>query len=837
MFAVLQDSKPRYQGLLLAVLSLSLVALVLIGSYSWDYLTRSISALVADLQKATLLQLIALGLTLLGLSLTLWWRYGSRRPVISKKAAKEIADVIVEILEKRETRQDPQATVETLARQSDRIAAAGTNVEAAIDDLNESKDADSGRVVQLLAVRDIQGAKNELRRIFERRERQGVAAAQDARRLAAFTRGDDPWGSAALYGKAARQSQSIRNLIDFGDVSVEASELAQAHRKQALIEAARAYEEARTRAQGVPEASQLVRDKLSRVLEALGYGAGEKIELPDSLNPQARERQDRGPPTENAIKFVANYLDQQRGEKSKRTPTLEEAKRVLDGILTTKGREEGEGYKEAWEAAQHLATLYRHEEEWIRLGDVYRRAADLAEKRSKEDFAHARDASQNAYEEGPFEEAAKQDEDAVNRYGVPLAIRLGNLLEELGDELRVKGELQAALRFYEKSRNVRRTCDLRRDLAVIEEKIGDVLVEEGKISELLQARRDLGIAKMVAKRNTNDERLSFNLWRDADVLEAKVKAKVEELMQNNRLQAALKAYRAADDQTWSQQQLAELYGKIGDVLFAQGELDEAENSYDKSLRKDKLGDLLLAYGEREKAEKAAVNYTSALSDHLQRPATGVLKEKLGDAHWASNDDTGAQTSYDGALRDLTLQAEHDKARLQAKLGDAWVTDDEMKTYESYSESRAIRKNIADAQLGNRDLQTNLARAHERLGDFLYGVWKQSLKPDKRTASLVEKIPVEKITRDALSEWNSASEIYTKLVGEDPRASESLLLVEPLWRVGELKGEDGFAELDKADAFLLAASKHLKPYQRGWRKQINDRIQDIPREKRKIEATQ
>jgi len=762
--------------------------------------------------------------------------------------------------ERGEIPPDQQAGPEALARESDRIAAAETNVETTINDLNESEDADSRRVVERLAARDIQGAKNELRRIFEKRDRQGVAVAEDARRLAAFTRGDDSWGSAALYGEADRLDSSIRNLIDYGDVSLEASKMAQVHRNQALTEAARAYEKARTRAEDVPDA-QSARERLRSVLNRPGYQGGAKIELPASLKPHEADAQ-----PEKAITFVADYLDKQGDERSKRAAThlrsggnTTDAKRVLDGILATKAREGAEGYKEAWEAAQHLATVYRYEAErgadnrWIDLGDVYQRAADLAEHRTKNDFTRARDASEKAYDKGPFEEAAQRDKakpvdesllSDAREYGVPLAKRLGNLLEEIGDELRANDNLKEAVRFYEKSRDVRDICthietdpNSRRDLALTEKKIGDVLVEDSKISDLLQARRDLGVAKVVAGRNDNDERLRFNLWRDADVLEAKVEAKVRELAQDNGLQAAFKAYRAAllsadDNLTWSQQQLAELHGKIGGVLFAQGELADAKKSYDKGLHKEKLGDLLLAYGEREKAETAA-------ADSYAGAETALLREKLGDAHWASNDDTGAQTSYDDALRHLTSHAEaskaaHDRARLHAKLADAWVTDDEVKAYDAYRESRTIRGSLADAEPANRDLKINLARSHERLGDFLYGVWKQSLKPDKRPAGkpLVNKMSVEKISKEALDEWKAASSIYTELVGKDPRASESLLLVEPLWRVGELKvslkAADGAADLEKAAAYLLTGSEQVKPYQKTWRDQI---VAKIPEERR------
>jgi predicted negative regulator of RcsB-dependent stress response len=840
MFAWLRRSKPKRKGLLAAFLML--VALFLIGGYySWDHFV----VLAKTFPQETPWGRIGVVATLLGLLaalLGLWWvfRPPPRPPTpIPEQDKKDIAKETIAGLEKQLLLLHVSAA--TQVRQAERIEIAITDVQNAIGGLETRKDADSRRVIKLLGARNIQGAKNELRRIFRTRERQGLAVAQDARWLAAFTRGDDPWGAAALFSKAAELDGSARNWIDLGDVSLVSGGLAQSHRKQALVEAACAFEEARTRAQGVADATKAARARLNSVLNMLGYSAAE---LPDSIKSQVT-----GQPPQRALQLAANYLDLQEDERIKAAANrlrvesdTEDAKRALESILTATMGEGGEGYKGAWEVFQHLATLYRHDAErnagdskrWIDLGDVYERAARLSGERGDRDFMYARNASEEAYKKGPFEGAAKWGEtgplsqsasDSINQYGASLASRLGDLFDEIGDALDAKHELQAALQFYEKSRNVRHVLVSQdpashRDLALIEEKIGDALVREIRISDLLRARRELGIAKVVAHRHDPDERLSFNLWRDVAVLDEE---KLKDLGQANGLRAALKAYRASlsavdSSRPRPQEEVAELHRKIGDVLFAQRDLDGAKTCYEKALNRIRLGDLLLAYGEREKAEKAA-------ADCYKDADTALLVEKLADAHWAANDDRGARTHYDEALKHLTS---HDLARLRAKLGDAWVADDAVKAYEAYSESRTIRKKLADAEPGNPDLRINLARSHGRLGDFLYGIWKQSLEPQKRTkipAPLADKVP-----KEALTEWNAALLIYEELVGTDPRASDALLLVEPLWRVGELNVNNGFAELEKASAYLLLA-KQLKPYQQDWRNQINRAIERIPAEKR------
>ena len=120
------------------------------------------------------------------------------------------------------------------------------------------------------------------------------------------------------------------------------------------------------------------------------------------------------------------------------------------------------------------------------------------------------------------------------------------------------------------------------------DKVGDVLVAQGKLDEALKAYRD-GLA--IGERLAAADRSNSGWQRDLSVSYNKVG---DVLVAQGKLDEALKAYRdslairerlaAADrgNSGW-QRDLSVSYNRVGDVLVAQGKLDEALKAYRDSL--------------------------------------------------------------------------------------------------------------------------------------------------------------------------------------------------------------------------------------------------------------
>ena len=127
---------------------------------------------------------------------------------------------------------------------------------------------------------------------------------------------------------------------------------------------------------------------------------------------------------------------------------------------------------------------------------------------------------------------------------------------------------------------------------------------------------------------------------------------------------------------------------------------------------------------------------------------------------------------------------------------------------AYSASLATTERLARKYPDDGNRERDLARSYERLGDLL----------DRQR----EK-------DDALSAWKSALEIYRRLVERNPDdVQERLFLVEPLRRIGILKGPAGRRELEEAGAILVAVTDLLDDYRKAWITEIAGLIAALPK---------
>lgn len=127
---------------------------------------------------------------------------------------------------------------------------------------------------------------------------------------------------------------------------------------------------------------------------------------------------------------------------------------------------------------------------------------------------------------------------------------------------------------------------------------------------------------------------------------------------------------------------------------------------------------------------------------------------------------------------------------------------------SYRGALAVAESLAKTAPGNARLQRNLAVIDERIGETLLS---------------------QKDVQQSIEAFQRALAIYQGLMARDPGDVQARLVsVGPLWRIGELKGKDGRAELDQALAILkpLAAANRLDANRRGWIKRIEAQISSL-----------
>jgi tetratricopeptide (TPR) repeat protein len=204
--------------------------------------------------------------------------------------------------------------------------------------------------------------------------------------------------------------------------------------------------------------------------------------------------------------------------------------------------------------------------------------------------------------------------------------------------------------------------------------------------------------------------------------------------------------------------LSAAFNDVGDVLLAQGKLDEALKSYGDSLaiRKrladsdssntlwqrelsvsyDRLGDILVRQG---KLDEALRNYRDslAIAEHLaasdrtntdwQRDLS-LSYDSIADVQMDQGDFAGALKSYSDSLEIKKRLAASDRSNIgwqsdlalsYERFGDGLMDHGELEdAARNYRDSLAIRERIATADRSNTGWQSDLSIPYEKVGDAL-----------------------------------------------------------------------------------------------------------------------
>jgi tetratricopeptide (TPR) repeat protein len=429
--------------------------------------------------------------------------------------------------------------------------------------------------------------------------------------------------------------------------------------------------------------------------------------------------------------------------------------------------------------------------------------------------------------------------------------------DRVGDVLVAQGNLSEALKSYRDSLTIRdrlakadpNNAQWQRDLSVSYDRAGDVLVTQGNLPEALKSYRDsLAIADRLAKADPNNAQwqrdLSVSYNEVGDVLVAQ--GNLPEALKSYRDSLAIRDRLAKADSNnagW-QRDLSVSYNRTGDVLVAQGNLPEALKSYrdslaiadrlakadpnnaqwqrDLSVSYDRAGDVLVAQGNLSEALKSYRD-SLAIRDRLARadPNSALWQRDLSVSYNKAGDVLVAQGNLPEALKsfgdslaiaDRLAKADPNNAQWQRDLsiphdrvGDVLVAQGNLpEALKSYRDSLAIRDRLARADPGNAEWQRDLAVSNERLGDMLNR---------------------EGNTAEAIAAFERALRIYEELVARlsDPQARVNSVV--PLWRLGELKGKAGQAELRRAHGILteLREAGRLDARRITWIAQIEAQI--------------
>jgi tetratricopeptide (TPR) repeat protein len=260
---------------------------------------------------------------------------------------------------------------------------------------------------------------------------------------------------------------------------------------------------------------------------------------------------------------------------------------------------------------------------------------------------------------------------------------------KIGDVLIAQGKLQDALRAYRESIAIFErlakadpsNTDRQRDLAVSYEKVGDALVAQGKLPEALNAYRDgLAIKERMAKADPSNI-----LWQ-VDLTDSYNNVGDVLVAQRN-LPDALRAYsdsltirerlaKADPSRAEWQHQLAASYARVGDVMVAKGNLKDALKAYRDCV----------AIAERlTKSDPSNMDWQRSLSYSYSRAGDVVVAQgNLHDAMKAHRDSFAiaerlakADPGNSGWQRDLA--ASHSKlGGLHAQRGDYKAATSELR---------------------------------------------------------------------------------------------------------------------------------------------------------------
>jgi tetratricopeptide (TPR) repeat protein len=295
--------------------------------------------------------------------------------------------------------------------------------------------------------------------------------------------------------------------------------------------------------------------------------------------------------------------------------------------------------------------------------------------------------------------------------------------ERVGDLLVAQGKLRQALDVYQQALAIAKrladqdksNTDWQRDLSVSYEKIGGVLVAQGKLRDALEDnQQSLNIRRVLAeqdKSNTGWQRdLSISYNKLGDVLEAR--GKLPEALDLYQ-QALAIAKRLADQDksnTGWQRDLSISYENVGGVLEAQGKFPEALEVYQQELAISKR----LAEQDKFNAGR-------------QRDLS-MSYGKVGDVLVAQGKLQDALDGYQQGLTTGQRLAEQDKSNADSQRDLSWIYEKVGGVLEAqsklpdaldaYQQSLNIRRTLADQDKSNADSQRDLSWIYEKVGEVL-----------------------------------------------------------------------------------------------------------------------
>jgi tetratricopeptide (TPR) repeat protein len=209
---------------------------------------------------------------------------------------------------------------------------------------------------------------------------------------------------------------------------------------------------------------------------------------------------------------------------------------------------------------------------WIDLGELWRTTGNLTE--ASRAFGSALDAARR-------QGLARDEAAALERLGMVLIAqgRLAEALQSYQAQLAIADRLAQA--------DPHSTIG-HRDLSVSHNKIGAVLVQQGKLADALQAFRDgLALAERLVQADPDNAEwrrdLAVSNERVGDVLAEQ--GKLNEALQTFQAQLSIvdRLAQANPDNMERQRDLSLAYNKLGNVLAKEGKLDEALQYYRDSI--------------------------------------------------------------------------------------------------------------------------------------------------------------------------------------------------------------------------------------------------------------
>ena len=342
-------------------------------------------------------------------------------------------------------------------------------------------------------------------------------------------------------------------------------------------------------------------------------------------------------------------------------------------------------------------------------------------------------------------------------------------LDQQGDILRAKGDLEGALKCYRDGLGIARelakqdpdNADWQRNLSLSYLNIGDLQSAQGNLAGALKSYRDsLAIAEKLARQDPGND-----LWqRDLSVSYVEVG---DVLSDQGDLAGALKCYRDGltiaeklsqqdpGNEVW-QRDLFLNYARIGGVQHAQGDLAGALKNYGDSLaiaeklakqdpenagRQSDLASGHISFGDVQRAQgdlsialksySAMMAIAEKLAKHDPRNADwkrylSAGHEKIGHVLRDQGDYVGALEKYRQSLAIVVKLAKQDpiNARWQHDLSDCHndigraleAQRDLSGALESYRESLAIREKLGMRDAGNAGWQGDLAYSYWKTGE-------------------------------------------------------------------------------------------------------------------------